>query len=57
MLSSTLAGFLTSTVLHHFHATLLGLVFTPVDTIFTATGFLAVVGGMYVMVMWGRGIF
>jgi hypothetical protein len=57
MLSSTLAGSLASTVFHRFHAMLLGLVFTPVDTIFTATGFLAVVGGLYVMVMWRRGIF
>lgn len=45
--SVVLAGSLVSTVLAGFHATLLGIHFGPVDTIFTGTGLLAVAGGIY----------
>jgi hypothetical protein len=50
MLSIALAGYLTSTILHNFHATLLGFTFGSVDTIFTATGLLVVLGALYTMV-------
>ncbi|HZC07243.1 MAG TPA: MFS transporter [Ktedonobacterales bacterium] len=46
-LSVILAGALVSTVLAGFHATILGIHFGPVDTIFTGTGLLAVAGGVY----------
>jgi hypothetical protein len=49
-LSIALAGYLASTVLHTFHATVLGIAFGPVDTIFTCAGLLAVMAGFYAMV-------
>jgi predicted MFS family arabinose efflux permease len=45
--SVILAGALVSTVLVGFHATILGVHFGPVDTVFTGTGLLAVAGGVY----------
>ena len=39
------AGALVSTVLRDFHASVLGIAFGPVDTIFTGMGLLAVIGG------------
>lgn len=45
--SVVLTGALVSTVLAGFHTTILGIHFGPVDTIFTATGLLAVAGGVY----------
>ncbi len=50
LLSVALAGALVSTVLHGFHATILGISFGPVDTVFTGMGFIAVIGGLYARV-------
>ena len=50
IVSIGLAGILASTVLQHLDATLLGLHFGPIDTIFTGTGILVVLGGLYAMV-------
>jgi hypothetical protein len=50
LISVALAGALVSTVLHGFHASVLGIAFGPVDTIFTGMGLLAVIGGIYVRV-------
>lgn len=47
LISVALAGSLVSTVLHGFHASLLGISFGPVDTIFSGFGLLAVLGGLY----------
>lgn len=50
MLSVAIAGYLDSTVLRNFHATILGVSIGPIDTIFTGTGILIVIGGLYAMV-------
>ncbi len=50
MLSTSLAGFLDSTVLSGIHARVLGITWGPVDTIFTMTGILTVAGGVYALV-------
>jgi MFS family permease len=50
IVSIALAGLLASTLLHGFHATLLGITFGPIDTIFTGAGILVVLGGLYAMV-------
>ncbi len=47
LISVALAGSLVSTVLHGFHASILGISFGPVDTVFTGLGLLAVIGGLY----------
>lgn len=47
LISVVLAGYFASTVLHNFHANLLGISFGPVDTVFTGMGLLAVIGGIY----------
>jgi hypothetical protein len=47
MVSITIAGYLTGTVLNRLHATFLGMTFTPVDTIFTGAGILVVCAGAY----------
>jgi MFS family permease len=47
LISVALAGSLVSTVLHGFHASLLGISFGPVDTIFGGFGLMAVLGGLY----------
>jgi MFS family permease len=47
LISVALAGSLVSTVLHDFHASILGISFGPVDTLFTGLGGLAVLGGLY----------
>jgi MFS family permease len=47
ILSVALAGALDSTVLRGFHATLLGIHFGPVDTIFTGAGILLLASGLY----------
>lgn len=49
-ISVTLAGFLTSTVLYGLHITFSGMTFTPVDTILTGAGILAVCAGVYALV-------
>ena len=50
MFSVSIAGYLDSTVLHSFHARLLGISIGSIDTIFTGTGILAILGGLYAMV-------
>ncbi len=50
LVSVVLAGSLVGTVLHGFHATVLGISFGPVDTVFTVTGLLAIAGGIYTRV-------
>lgn len=47
MISEALAGFLDSTVLPHFHSSLLGVTLGPVDLIFMVSGILVVIGGFY----------
>jgi MFS family permease len=47
LLSVVLAGYLVSTVLHGFHANVLGVSFGPVDSVFSGMGLLAVAGGIY----------
>jgi MFS family permease len=44
-----LAGLLAGTVLHGFHAQLLGMTFGPTDSIFTAAGVLGLIAGVYAM--------
>ncbi len=48
--STAIAGTLASTVLQGFHATLLGVTLGPIDTIFTGTAILVVLGGLYAMI-------
>src|SRR5258706_167704 len=50
MLSVVIASYLDSVVLLNFHARLVGIVLGPIDTIFTGTGILAILGGLYAMV-------
>lgn len=50
LLSVALAGYLASTVLADFHATLLSISLGPIDTIFTFAGLLALIGGIYALV-------
>jgi MFS family permease len=47
LLSVALAGYLASTVLRDFRATVLGLTLGPIDTIYTVAGLLIVVAGLY----------
>ena len=51
MASMLVAGFLASTALRDFHATVAGVTFGRYDAIFTVTGILAVGGGGYAAVM------
>ncbi|HLX59120.1 MAG TPA: MFS transporter [Ktedonobacteraceae bacterium] len=50
LVSVALAGYLVSTVLRGFHASVLGISFGPVDSVFTGLGLLAVIGGIYTRV-------
>jgi MFS family permease len=50
MFCSLLIGWLISSVLRNFHATILGMSFGPIDTVYFLTGCLALVGGFYAMV-------
>src|SRR5579871_3321574 len=50
MLAAAVAGYLDSAVLRSFHAALLGQHFGPIDTIFVAAGFVALLGGLYALV-------
>src|SRR6266566_1248423 len=50
LVSVALAGSLVSTVLRGFHASVLGISFGPVDSVFTGFGLLAVMGGIYTRV-------
>lgn len=54
MSSVVLAGLLASTLLRGMHVTVGPVTFGPYDTIFTATGLLAVLGGGYAAVLLGR---
>ena len=47
LVGAALGGYLDSTVLRDFSATLLGIHFGPVDTIFTAAGLIALVGALF----------
>ncbi|MDQ2714812.1 MAG: MFS transporter [Chloroflexota bacterium] len=49
ILSIALVSYLDGTLLHNFHASLLGIQFGPIDSIFLATGVLATLGGGYAM--------
>lgn len=50
LISTLLAGYLVSDVLRDVHVVFAGMVFGPIDTIFTAVGLLAIIGGVYAMV-------
>ncbi|HZU69917.1 MAG TPA: MFS transporter [Ktedonobacteraceae bacterium] len=50
LVSVVLAGYFVSTVLQGFHASLLGITFGPIDTVFTFMGLLAMAGGFYARV-------
>ncbi len=47
LLSIAMSGLLDSTILHGFHARLLGVNVGPIDTIFSAAGLLGIAGGLY----------
>ena len=47
LISTALAGYLVSTVLQGFHATVLGIVFGPIDTIFAVAGLLGILAALY----------
>ncbi|MBA2287020.1 MAG: hypothetical protein H0W02_16225 [Ktedonobacteraceae bacterium] len=49
ILSIALVSYLDGTLLHNFHASLLGITFGPIDSIFLGTGVLAMLGGGYAM--------
>lgn len=53
VLGTTLAGFLASTVLLHFHTQALGLTFGPIDTIFTGSAALVMIGALYALLRLG----
>jgi MFS family permease len=50
IVSVAIAGSLASTVLHGLHATVLGMTFGPIDTLFTFSGLLILLGGFYAVV-------
>ncbi|MEW6754080.1 MAG: MFS transporter, partial [Candidatus Latescibacterota bacterium] len=56
MLSMLLAGYLTSTVLRGLQVRAGGMAFGPYDTVFAATGLLAVAAGVYALVTLGRAV-
>jgi len=47
LIAAFLSGFLASSILHGFHASLLGQSFGPVDTIFTGAGLLCLIASLY----------
>lgn len=49
LLGIGLSGYLASTALRHFHATVLGIAVGPVDTIFTVVGISILAGGVYAL--------
>ena len=49
VIATFLAGYLASVALRNFHQVVLGIAFGPLDTIFTAIGILAIVGGLYAL--------
>ena len=52
--STMLFGWLISTVMLHFHADVAGLHMGPIDTLFTVTGLLFILAGIYAFVMLPR---
>ncbi len=48
--SLSIAGYLDSTLLRGFHVTFFNLTFGAIDTIYTGTGALALLGGFYAMI-------
>jgi MFS family permease len=50
LIGIALSGYLASTLLHNFHATVFGINVGPVDTIFTAMGLSLVAAGIYALV-------
>ncbi len=50
VLGAAIAGYLAGTVMHNFHAVVLGISIGPVDTIFTAAGLFVLAGGLYAVV-------
>ncbi|MDQ2903050.1 MAG: MFS transporter [Chloroflexota bacterium] len=50
ILSILLAGYLAGTVLRGFHVVLLGVTWGRIDTIFTGTGLIVILGGIYALV-------
>ncbi len=50
IISVAVAGTLASTILSGFQGTLLGISFGPIDTIFTGTGILIILGSLYAMI-------
>lgn len=50
MLSTGSASYLYSTLLHDFHATLLGISFSALDTLFIAMSIPTLIGGMYALI-------
>jgi MFS family permease len=50
LISVALAGFLASNLLLGFHATALGLTFGPIDTIFSTSAILIILGGIYALI-------
>ncbi|HLW00709.1 MAG TPA: MFS transporter [Ktedonobacterales bacterium] len=53
VLGTTFAGFLASNILSDFHAQALGMTFGPIDTIFTGSAMLAVIGAIYALLRLG----
>ena len=49
LISTALAGWLASTLLHGFHVSLFGSVFGPIDTIFSLSGLIVMSAGVYVV--------
>lgn len=50
MIATGLSGYLDGVTLHNFHAQVFGMAFGPVDTLFTASGLLIFIGGVYAMI-------
>ncbi|MDQ2714159.1 MAG: MFS transporter [Chloroflexota bacterium] len=50
MMATGVAGYLDGVTLHNFHALVWGMTFGPVDTLFTASGVLIFIGGVYAMI-------
>jgi MFS family permease len=54
LISVAAAGYLASTVLRGFHTQVGAFTFGPIDTIFTGSGLLIVLGGVYALAQLGR---
>lgn len=53
LLGTAVVGYLAGTVLQGFHTTLLGLSFGPIDTIFTASAIIVLLGAIYTTIRLG----